>query len=343
MREFSTRRESSPETTLTDDFGLTQRPLRLAPDMTVGALVDELTHSSFGARTVAHACRLAERWSALPDLRVILTISGALSIAQQSSIVAQLIAAGRIHAIVATGAVVTHSLTQEAGGHQRPVLPGESDETLAESGLNRVFDTVESDSNLARLGDLVRGLEERGLEGPVGSAEIVRGLGLSDKLSHPGMVSAAAEAVVPIFVPALSDSELGLRLAQQAPSGWTYDAFEDLTQFKEWIRSQPRCGILSLGGGVPRNWAQQMFAEVSGHDKGAISKLVSGIRVCPDSVALGHLSGSTYSEARSWRKISSYDERLFVEVSSDFTIVFPLIAIAMLKGTTESGTGHRPA
>jgi deoxyhypusine synthase len=75
-----------------------------------------------------------------------------------------------------------------------------------------------------------------------------------------------------------------------------------------------------------------MFAEVNEHGARQVgARLVSGIRVCPDVTTLGHLSGSTFSEARSWRKIPRYDDGAFVEVSSDFTIVFPLIAVAMLS------------
>lgn len=143
---------------------------------------------------------------------------------------------------------------------------------------------------------------------------------------------------VPVFVPALSDSELGLRLAQTARSGpaWAYDAFEDLQRFSDWLRGGTDFGLLSLGGGVPRNWAQQMFSEVNNHGLKQGPRLMTAIRVCPDAEPLGHVSASTFSEARSWRKIPAYDDRLFVEVSADFTVVFPLIAISMLQPETPS-------
>lgn len=308
-----------------------QKPLKIEPQMTVAELLDELAHSSFGARSVARASRLAQSWAATRDLRVVLTISGALSIAQQTSIVAQLIEAGRVHAVVATGAVVTHSLTQEAGGQRRSVAADESDEDLALRGLNRIFDTIESDSNLAILAALVDELRQSPLNGPVGSAAILRQLGTSARLAGGGLVSTAAKADVPLFVPALSDSELGLRLAEAPRSVWAYDAFADLAAFRSWILSGHDCALLSLGGGVPRNWAQQMFSEVNDHGARERARLVSGVRVCPDPPGLGHLSGSTFSEARSWRKIPRYDDEAFVEVGTDFTIAFPLIAIGMLR------------
>ncbi|HUE87060.1 MAG TPA: deoxyhypusine synthase family protein [Vicinamibacterales bacterium] len=322
-----------------NDVPMWQRPLRVAPDMTVAALVDELSYSSFGARRVARACQLASRWASNPQLRVIITISGALSIAQQTSIVAQLIGAGKLHAVITTGAVVTHSLTQEAGGRRRSVGPEESDEALAQGGLNRVFDTIESDDNLSLLHALVTELSAAELRGNVGSVDILRALGTSSRLRGEGLVAAAARAEVPIFVPALSDSELGLRLARTVRAGtsWTYDGFADLQRFADWLRRGTDYAILSLGGGVPRNWAQQMFAEVNDHGAGEGPRLVTGIRICPDTEPLGHLSGSTFSEARSWRKIPAYDDRRFVEVPLDFTLVFPLLAISMLQNGAAHG------
>src|SRR6266446_2117326 len=260
-----------------------QRPLRITPNMTIAALLDELAQSSFGARNVAYACKLARGWNSLANFRVILTVSGALSIAQQGSIVAQLVEARRIHAIVTTGAVVTHSLTQEAGGRRRAIRHGESDEDLAGVGLNRIFATTESDSNLAVLKDLVNELQPTGLKGRIGSATILRQLGMSNRLLDGGLIKSAAVARVPIFVPALSDSELGLRLSETLSPEWMYDAFDDLEVFRHWIEEGHNYGLLSLGGGVPRNWAQQMFAEVNAHGTRDGARLVSGIRVCPDT------------------------------------------------------------
>lgn len=310
-----------------------QRPVRVQKGMTVTALIEELRHSSFGARSVARACKLSQRWSQTPGLRVVLTVSGALSVAQQSSIVAQLVETQKIHAIVTTGAVITHCLTQEIGSQIRALGIGESDEDLARMGLNRVFDSVESDENLQSLRDMVRERLIPSLRGPLGSAEILANLGLKCRLDDGGLVSTSARHNVPVFVPALSDSEFGLSLEESSENSpaFTYDAFQDLRTYRQWLLAGHDYALLSLGGGVPRNWAQQMFAELNPAGGEGSPRLMSGIRICPDTAALGHLSGSTFSEARSWRKIARFDEDEFIEVFSDFTVVFPLIAISMLS------------
>ena len=36
------------------------------------------------------------------------------------------------------------------------------------------------------------------------------------------------------------------------------DSFDDLEHYTDWCRAQKRLGIFTIGGGVPRNWAQQV-------------------------------------------------------------------------------------
>jgi len=310
------------------------RPVKVWGGMTVRDLVAELRNSSFGARRVAEACDLVASWKERPGCRVILTVSGAMSVAQQGSVIAALIQQGVVHCVVTTGAVVTHSLTQESGRSRSAVREGDDDEALARQGLNRIFDTLESDEGFQELDVLVSELSmiKDTLLGPVSSAKLIKELGMSRRLSVKGMVGIAAASSVPLFVPALSDSELGLRIAAicDHTSCWTYDPFADLREYRAWLSAGQEYAILTLGGGVPRNWAQQIFAEFDGSQLSKNPRLISGVRICPDSAELGHLSGSSFSEARSWRKIRCYRPDDFVEVAADATLVFPLLAVAML-------------
>jgi hypothetical protein len=68
-----------------------------------------------------------------------------------------------------------------------------------------------------------------------------------------------------------------------------------------------RLGIFTIGGGVPRNWSQQFgpFIELR-HRRGGedlpLKRYHYGLRICPEPVFWGGLSGSPYSEAVSWGK-----------------------------------------
>jgi deoxyhypusine synthase len=57
-----------------------------------------------------------------------------------------------------------------------------------------------------------------------------------------------------------------------------------------------------------------------------------GVRICPEPVYWGGLSGSTYSEAVSWGKFVPPEEGgRFAEVFDDATVVLPLVAGAVLE------------
>jgi deoxyhypusine synthase len=79
-----------------------------------------------------------------------------------------------------------------------------------------------------------------------------------------GILKSAYEKGVPVFVPAFTDSELGLDVAlnnrlreSTGRHKLRFDPFEDLEHFAATLLRQTRLGIFTIGGGVPRNWAQQ--------------------------------------------------------------------------------------
>jgi deoxyhypusine synthase len=91
-----------------------------------------------------------------------------------------------------------------------------------------------------------------------------------------------------------------------------------------------------VGGGVPRNWSQQfgVYAELlarRGYKKLPLKRYNYGLRICPEPVHWGGLSGSTYTEAVSWGKFVPPEEGgRFAEVFDDATVALPLIVGAVL-------------
>src|SRR6266850_2687408 len=73
------------------------------------------------------------------------------------------------------------------------------------------------------------------------------------------------------------------------------------------------CALPIFGGGVPRNWSQQfgVYAELlarRGYKKLPLKRYNYGLRICPEPVHWGGLSGSTYTEAVSWGKFVPPEE-----------------------------------
>ena len=99
-----------------------------------------------------------------------------------------------------------------------------------------------------------------------------------------------------------------------------------------------RIGIFTIGGGVPRNWAQQIgpYLEIMATrgvvEKGTEKRFRYAVRICPEPAHWGGLSGCTYSEGVSWGKFVPKSEGgRQVEVYADATIAWPLVVGAVLE------------
>jgi deoxyhypusine synthase len=77
-----------------------------------------------------------------------MTLAGAMTVAKQGLIVAELIDRGIVNAIVSTGALMAHGLVEATGKAHFRANPEVSDEELYEQGYNRVYDTLEPEQNL---------------------------------------------------------------------------------------------------------------------------------------------------------------------------------------------------
>jgi deoxyhypusine synthase len=94
---------------------------------------------------------------------------------------------------------------------------------------------------------------------------------------------------------------------------------------------------MTIGGGVPRNWAQQVapYVDVAGQRLGArlcLPRFQYGVRICPEPVHWGGLSGCTYAEGVSWGKFVPPSEGgRYAEVYADATIALPLLMKAVFE------------
>ena len=92
-----------------------------------------------------------------------------------------------------------------------------------------------------------------------------------------------------------------------------------------------------MGGGVPRNWAQQVAPYLDLlHTRLKLDlpevRFHYGVRLCPEPAHWGGLSGCTFKEGVSWGKfVSPEDGGRYAEVLCDATIAWPLL----LKGVSQ--------
>jgi deoxyhypusine synthase len=243
---------------------------------------------------------------------------------------------------------MAHGLVEATGRAHFRYNPDVPDTELYEQGYNRVYDTLEPETNLDEVEEVMAAV----LEG-WDQTEVM----CSYKLNHAigaylakhakdqrGILKSAYEKGVPVFVPAFTDSELGLDVAlhnrlreSTGRHRIRFDPFEDLEHFAATLLRQTRLGIFTIGGGVPRNWSQQFgpFIELRHRRMGEnvpLKRYHYGVRICPEPVYWGGLSGSPYSEAISWGKfVPPAEGGKFGEVFVDATVGLPIIVAAVLE------------
>ena len=321
-------------------------PLEAHRARTISDLVAEMKHTSFGGRQVGEAAEILQAMVEDPDCLVVATLSGAMTVGMMGHLLCDMMEAKMFDAIVTTGALMAHGFVQTAGLTHFKYDPRMDDTELYEKGYNRVYDTLELEANL----DDVERIMDRALRN-VGDEvlsskrvhELIGETLLAEGLSR-GILPIAKSRGIPVYVPAFTDSELGLdfevqnrRRELQDKPRLRFDPFLDLQHYCDLCRTKPKLGIFTIGGGVPRNWAQQVgpfweILEKRTGIPGGIIRFISAVRICPEPVHWGGLSGCTYSEGVSWGKFVPPEEGgRFAEVYADATIAWPLIACAVFE------------
>jgi len=331
-----------------DDRLIALEPLDLGQVRSIDDLVRAMSKTAFTGRQLGEAADVLEAMARDEDCFVVMTLAGAMTVAKQGLIISELIDRGIVNAIVSTGALMAHGLVEATGRAHFRVNPEVSDEELYEQGYNRVYDTLEPEQNLDDVEEVM--------------SEVLEGWDHNDimcsyKLNHAigaylakttkdqrGILKSAFEQGVPVFVPAFTDSELGLDVAlnnrlreSTGRHKIRFDPFLDLEHFAATLLRQKRLGILTVGGGVPRNWSQQFgpFIELRHRRLGEnvpLKRYHYGVRICPEPVYWGGLSGSPYSEAISWGKFVPPSEGgRFGEVLVDATVGLPILVAAVLE------------
>ena len=331
-------------------------PLDLNKVTSIDDLVRAMAKTAFTGRQLGEAADVLEAMALDEDAFVVMTLAGAMTVAKQGLIIAELIDRGIVNAIVSTGALMAHGLVEATGRAHFRANPEVSDEELYEQGYNRVYDTLEPEQNLDDVEEVMSAVLESWDHNEVMcSYKLNHAIGAylsKHAQGQRGILKSAFEKGVPVFVPAFSDSELGLDTAlnnrlreSTGRHKIRFDPFEDLEHFAATLLRQKKLGIFTIGGGVPRNWSQQFgpFCELRHRRLGEnvpLKRYHYGLRICPEPVYWGGLSGSPYSEAISWGKFVPPSEGgRFGEVFVDATVGLPIIVAAVLERLDKNKKG----
>ena len=321
-------------------------PLDLSRIKTIDDLVRAMGQTAFTARQIGDAADVLEAMARDKDCFAVMTLSGALTVGKMGLVFCDLVESGVIKAIVSTGALMAHGLVEATGRSHFRYNEKMDDRELFVAGYNRVYDSLEPEVNLDHVEQVMQHILERwDANEVVCSWKMNRRIGeyLVRNSKGRGILKSCYQRNVPVFVPAFTDSELGIdfalhqRLRKKAKKQLLrFDPYEDFEHYAATMLATKRMGIFTIGGGVPRNWAQQfgVYAELlarRGYEKLPLKRYNYGVRICPEPVNWGGLSGSTYTEAVSWGKFVPPEEGgKFAEVLDDATVALPLIVGAVL-------------
>jgi deoxyhypusine synthase len=299
--------------------------IKIAGTLTVDQLMRQFANSgSFGAGRLAAACDTYEKMLRDPDCTIFLGLSGAIIPAGMRTLVVDLIRNHMIDVIVSTGACMVHDAIEAVGTHHYKGGWAVNDQELYKNHIFRIYDVFVPEEGYVKLdyvfSEMYAEIAKEYSGKALASDEFTREIGkrLTDENS---ILRAAYEEKVPIFLPAVRDSEFGfihwLHASQDGQKNvLQVDAFKDVPTICGICSKSPKNGMIILGGGVPRNTIQSSaLASKKGLDYGIV--------VTMDRPETGGLSGSTLEETVSWGKMKGSSDH--VMVIGEALMVFPIV------------------
>ncbi len=306
-------------------------------------LVDAMSKMAFSARDTGRAAQIYDEMLRDQDCAIILCLAGSLISAGLKQVLVDLVENNMVDAIVSTGAIIVDQDFFEALGYKHyKGDPFMSDDVLRRLNIDRIYDTYIDEEELricdATTGEIADSLQPR----PHSSREFIREMGRYLKErgeTRNSVVLSAFEKNVPIFCPAFSDCSAGFGLIahqwKRPEQHLSIDSAKDFLELTKCKIASKQSGLLMIGGGVPKNFAQDtvVAGDYLGFDVG-MHKYAIQITVADDRD--GALSGSTLKEANSWGKVDLGAEQM---VYSEATVGLPLIAgYAYQKGGWKNRT-----
>jgi len=298
-------------------------------------LVEAMEHMALSARDLHRAAKIYDRMLRDEDCAVILCLAGSLISAGLKQVFIDMIRNKMADVVVATGANIVDQDFLEALGFRHYVAPDEFrsgvyDGDLRALHIDRIYDTFIDEDELRVCDETIKQIADSLEPRPYSSREFITRMGayLSEQgSSRDSVVLAAYECGVPIFCPAFSDSSAGLGIVLhykergERPKT-SFDSAKDFYELTQVKIHNPVTGLLMLGGGVPKNFAQDVVvaADIMGEDS-PMHKYAIQITVADERD--GALSGSTLKEASSWGKVDTVYEQM---VYSEATLAVPLLA-----------------
>lgn len=296
-------------------------------------IIDSMREMSFSSRDTARAADILKMMLEDKDCTIILTLAGSTSAGGCMSVYADMIKYNMIDAVVATGASIVDMDFFEALGfkhyHGTPFI---DDHMLRKNYIDRIYDTYIDEEQLQKCDATIKAIADKLDPRPYSSREFIREMGrylTKNAKKRNSLVELAFKNHVPVFCPAFSDSSAGFGLVMhQAENPKEHVSIDSVKDFYELTRikmSAKTSGLFMVGGGVPKNFAQDtvVCAECLGKD---VPMHQYAIQITVADVRDGACSSSTLKEASSWGKVeTTYEQMVYAEATTVVPLIFSYV------------------
>ena len=268
-----------------------------------------------------------------PACIVFIGLSGAMIPGGMRRVIRDMIEMKMIDVIVSTGANIFHDLFESFGYRHYVGSEEGNDDDLRKHRIVRVYDALMDDHEINQVIHFLSKVPEELEERVISSRRYLEVLGSHIK-DEGSILKTASQYGIPIFIPALSDSSIGIGLTflhlqkEVSSEGLLIDQIRDSFEIAQLKKMASVTGAIYIGGGVPKNYIQQLgpvsellFQKESGHRY--------AFQITTDDPKWGGLSGCTFDEAKSWGKIEKGSSHAAVYM--DATIALPLLVGAILQ------------
>ena len=311
-------------------LGRPTTPIRLTEKTTVSELLDSYRNASFQARALGKCAGVFE--GMLRDRQrptIFLGLAGSLIAAGMRQVIVDLIENNMVDVVVSTGAILSQDYYQVRGGRHYHGSADADDRELRDLYIDRLYDTFIDEEKYWETDLAVSAFADSLAPASLSSRAFLALLAQRARDDEGSILGASARTGVPIFVPALNDSSIGIGLTEHyhrfrkaGKQPFTISSIRDNYELTQIVVQSPATAAIYVSGGVPKNFINDsiVMSYIFGIDTGGHKY---ALQITTDAPHWGGLGGSTLSEATSWGKVSKQatHEMAFVETS----VALPLL------------------
>ncbi len=322
-------------------LGKPTTPVSVGRGTRVCDLIDSYRQASFQARALGKCAAIFE--AMLKDRQrptIFLGMAGSLIAAGMRQVIVDLIEHNMVDVVVSTGAIVSQDLYQVRGGRHYHGDANADDRELRDLYIDRLYDTFIDEEKYWKTDLFVSRFADSLAPQCLSSREFLALLAQMARRDRGSILGACARNGIPLFVPALNDSSIGIGLTEHyhrfrtnGEEPFQISSIRDNYELTQIVVQSPATAALYISGGVPKNYINDsiVMSYIFGIDTGGHRY---ALQITTDAPHWGGLGGSTLSEATSWGKVSkkATHEMAFVETS----VALPLLyGYALQKGAAK--------